>query len=98
MWEQAMLQNIQEHRSHTQRRIASILQLMPRNVFDDAATKVMGEAFDAACGALHATGQPEKARRYAVVWRGASRACEKRPLHRITPNVTPAMLQGSRSL
>lgn len=64
-----MLQNIQENRSHTQRRIASILQFMPRNVFDDAATKVMGEAFDAACGALHATGQPEKVVQDAIARR-----------------------------
>jgi hypothetical protein len=27
-------------------------------VFDDSATKVMGEAFDAACKDLHDTGQP----------------------------------------
>jgi hypothetical protein len=29
-------------------------------VFDDAATKVMGEAFDAACATLYGTVQPEK--------------------------------------
>jgi hypothetical protein len=28
-------------------------------VFDDSATKVMGEAFDAACKDLHDTGQPD---------------------------------------
>jgi len=30
----------------------------PAGVFDDHATKVMGEAFDAACKDLHDTGQP----------------------------------------
>ena len=39
-------------------RVASILPFIPRGVFDDAATKAMGEAFDAACQALHDRGQP----------------------------------------
>jgi hypothetical protein len=39
--------------------VASILPFLPRGIFDDAATKVMGEAFDAACKALHDDGQPE---------------------------------------
>jgi hypothetical protein len=39
--------------------VASILPFIPRNVFDDVATRVMGEAFDAACKELHDTGQPE---------------------------------------
>jgi hypothetical protein len=38
--------------------VASILPFLPRGIFDDAATKAMGEAFDAACKALHDTGQP----------------------------------------
>jgi hypothetical protein len=38
--------------------VASILPFIPRGVFDDAATKAMGEAFDAACKALHDSGQP----------------------------------------
>jgi hypothetical protein len=38
--------------------VASILPFVPRGVFDDAATKILGEAFDAACTALHDTGQP----------------------------------------
>jgi hypothetical protein len=32
--------------------LASILPFIPPGVFDDAATKVMGEAFDTACEAL----------------------------------------------
>jgi hypothetical protein len=36
----------------------SILPYLPRGVFDDAASKVLGEAFDAACSALRDTGQP----------------------------------------
>jgi hypothetical protein len=39
-------------------RTASIIQFLPRGIFDDAATKLMGEAFDAACSAMHDTGQP----------------------------------------
>ncbi len=39
--------------------MASIIPFIPRNVFDDAATRLMGEAFDAACKELHDTGQPE---------------------------------------
>jgi hypothetical protein len=38
--------------------MGSILLFIPRGVFDDAATKIMGEAFDAACKALRDTGQP----------------------------------------
>jgi hypothetical protein len=39
--------------------VGSILPFLPRDVFDDAATKAMGEAFDAACKLLDDTGQPE---------------------------------------
>ena len=39
--------------------VASILPFIPRNVFDDVATRVMGEAFDAACKEFDDTGQPE---------------------------------------
>ena len=55
-----MSQTTQHHRRRVQGAVqtASILQFMPRGVFDDAATKTMGEAFDAACTALHDTGQP----------------------------------------
>jgi hypothetical protein len=42
--------------------MATILQFIEKaglgGVFDDHATKVMGEAFDAACKDLHDTGQP----------------------------------------
>ena len=38
--------------------MASILQFIPRGVFNDAATQAMGQAFDAACKALHDKGQP----------------------------------------
>jgi hypothetical protein len=38
--------------------VASIIPFLPCGVFDDAATQVMGQAFDAACRALHDTGQP----------------------------------------
>ena len=40
--------------------MASILPFIRKagTVFDDRATALMGEAFDAACKALHDTGQP----------------------------------------
>lgn len=39
-------------------RTASIVQFMPGSIFDDAATKLMGDAFDTACDAVHHAGQP----------------------------------------
>jgi hypothetical protein len=39
--------------------MGSILPFLARGVFDDVATKLMGEAFDAARKALHDSGQPE---------------------------------------
>jgi len=41
--------------------VASILPFLRPNdgVFDDHATRVMGEAFDAARKALHSSGQPQ---------------------------------------
>jgi hypothetical protein len=53
-----MPQNNEERRSRGVVQTASIIQSLPRGVFDDAATKRMGEAFDAACKAMHDTGQP----------------------------------------
>jgi hypothetical protein len=39
--------------------VASIIQFIRiRSDFDDEMTRIMGEAFDAACKALHDTGQP----------------------------------------
>jgi len=41
--------------------VASILPFIQKtgSAFDDRATKAMGEAFDAACQALHDSGQPQ---------------------------------------
>jgi hypothetical protein len=39
--------------------VASIHPFLPRGVFGDSATRILGEAFDAACKELHDTGQPE---------------------------------------
>jgi hypothetical protein len=36
--------------------VGAILPFGPRGVFDDATTRVMGEAFDAACKELHDAG------------------------------------------
>jgi hypothetical protein len=41
--------------------VASIIPFIPRGIFDDAITKLMGDAFDAACKALHDTGEPHLA-------------------------------------
>lgn len=49
--------------------MASILPFIPRGVFDDAATAAMGAAFDAACKALHPTGQPEQVVQNAIARR-----------------------------
>jgi hypothetical protein len=38
--------------------MASILPFIGPTAFDDSVTRVMGEAFDAACKALHDKGQP----------------------------------------
>ena len=38
--------------------MGSILPFVPRVVLDDADTRVMGEAFDAACEEVRDTGQP----------------------------------------
>ncbi|MGO9702545.1 MAG: hypothetical protein ACLPX7_25170 [Xanthobacteraceae bacterium] len=37
--------------------MGSILSFIARGVFDDATTRIMGEAFDEACKELHDTGQ-----------------------------------------
>ena len=57
---------------------------MPRGVLDDAATKVMGEAFDAACKILDETGQPPI--EYEVIARRIVEAARagKRDLKRLT--------------
>ena len=40
-------------------RLLTALMALPRGVFDDRATQILGQAFDAACKELHDTGQPE---------------------------------------
>jgi hypothetical protein len=35
--------------------VASIIPFLPRGAFDDAATKAIGKAFDAACADLYGT-------------------------------------------
>jgi len=39
--------------------MGTILTFLPRGVFDSGQTRVLGEAFDAVCAALHDTGQPD---------------------------------------
>jgi hypothetical protein len=38
--------------------MASIIPFIPTAAFDDETTRIMGEAFDAACQALKGKGQP----------------------------------------
>jgi hypothetical protein len=38
--------------------VGAILPFLPIGVFDDATTRLMGEAFDVACKELHDKGQP----------------------------------------
>lgn len=42
--------------------MGSILPFISRVVFDDADTRIMGEAFDAACLEIRGTGQPPRVR------------------------------------
>lgn len=42
--------------------MGQILPFVPRVVFDDADTRIMGEAFDAACEEVRDIGQPPLAR------------------------------------
>jgi len=42
--------------------VGQILPFVPRVVFDDADTRIMGEAFDAACEEVRDAGQPPLAR------------------------------------
>lgn len=42
--------------------MGSILPFVPRVVFDDADTRIMGEAFDAACREIRGAGQPFRVR------------------------------------
>ena len=62
--------------------MGSILPFLPHGIFDDAATKVMGAAFDAARKALDDTGQPDlvqevMARRIIVAARKGERKLTK---------------------
>jgi hypothetical protein len=47
--------------SNQARKTVSILPFVRKagTVFDDSATRIMGEAFDSACKELHDKGQPE---------------------------------------
>ena len=49
--------------------MGSIVPFLPRNVFDDAATGVMGQAFDAACAELYGPVSPEKDVQQAIARR-----------------------------
>jgi hypothetical protein len=76
--------------------VGSILPFLPRGVFDDAATKAMGEAFDAACKALYDTVQPEKVVQQAIARRIVAAARKgERDVKRLR-NAALAGLAGSR--
>ena len=59
--------------------MASIIQFIPRGVFDDEATRRMGEAFDAACASL---GEISDAARESVAGRiiAAAKQGERDPI------------------
>jgi hypothetical protein len=60
-------------------RMATILPFVSNKIdFDDEATRIMGEAFDAACGGLQDTGQPALVREII-----AKRACAQ--AHLVNP-------------
>jgi hypothetical protein len=78
--------------------VASILPFIPRGVFDDAATKAMGEAFDAACKALHDTGQPTVV--YEVMARRIIAAARKgeRDIWRLRRAALEALAKSNRAI
>lgn len=55
-----MFTSVKSYRTHERigYSVASILPFIPRAVFDDATTRIMGEAFDAACRDVPDQGQP----------------------------------------
>jgi hypothetical protein len=79
-------------------RTASIIQFVPRGIFDDAATKLMGEAFDAACDAMHDTGQPHVV--YEVMAKRIMAAASKgeRDLTRLRDAALAALGNSSRPI
>jgi hypothetical protein len=78
--------------------MGSILAFLPRGVFDDGATRIMGEAFDAARAAFDDTGQPDvvqevMARRIITAARNGERKLAKlrdAALTALPPNVGAA--------
>lgn len=76
--------------------MASILQFVARGAFDDATTRIMGEAFDAACKELRDTGQPAVVRE--IMARRIIAAAHKgeRDVGRLT-EAASAALRGTRN-
>jgi len=70
---------------------------IPRGVFDDAATKAIGEAFDTACEALHDGGQPTVV--YEVLARRIIAAARKgeRDVGRLRNIALEAIARGKRA-
>jgi hypothetical protein len=76
--------------------VASILSFIPRGVFDDGATKAMGQAFEAACKTLHPTGPPEQVLQDAIARRIVAAARKgERDVRRLS-NAALAGLRDSR--
>ena len=67
-----------------------------RVVFDDVATKIIGEAFDTACKAMHDAGQPDVA--YEVVARRIIAAARRgeRDVNRLRLNALAALANSRR--
>jgi hypothetical protein len=79
--------------------VVSIIPFIPRNnVFDDAATEAMGEAFDAACKALRSRGEPEVL--YEIMARRIVDAARKgeRDVQRLREAALKALSKSSRPM
>jgi hypothetical protein len=72
--------------------VGQILRFVPRVVFDDTDTRVMGEAFDAACEQVRDTGQVREVMAKRII--DAARAGE-RDVARLRDAALSA-LKGSR--
>lgn len=77
--------------------MASIL-LFTRGVFSDADTKIIGEAFDTACKAMHDAGQPDVV--YEVIARRIIAAARRgeRDVRRLQQVALAALANGSRPI
>jgi hypothetical protein len=84
--------------AHQSRKVVSILPFVRRagTIFDDNATKIMGEAFDSACKELHDKGQPQIV--YEVIAKriiDAAKKGERDPIQLRKAGLTALGLEGN---